>query len=97
MIRFHSQALSGIVHSNGQIQRTDVPVAPSDSWVCIGAVEYLFGHIARRFTLSEILAGDVSWTYQNGKQRAFLLVVDHGATVVMLAPRMYFTHLSDQP
>lgn len=56
---------------------------PSAHWRITGAVEYrtVFGNqvICRRYSLADILAGEVPFHYKNGKQRCFITDYDHGS------------------
>ena len=62
----------------GRIERPGL-VAGSDSWRIVGAVERNnLGRVVRRYSLEQVLAGDVAWRFKNGKQRAFIRDFDHG-------------------
>ena len=73
------------VYEGGLISRErgrDVPDSycrPSGKWLLRGAVERNnFGNVTRMYSLSDVLAGDISWYHKNGKQKVFLLDLDHG-------------------
>jgi hypothetical protein len=80
------------IHDNGDIQRHDVPAPydqPSGQWRITGAVTLdNFGHVARRWTLADILAdpGAIPWKFKNGKQRTHLTDCDHGSHRVRMSP-----------
>lgn len=62
----------------GRITRPGL-VTGSDSWRIVGAVaRNNFGHVVARYTLADLLRGNIAWTHANGKQRVFALDYDHG-------------------
>ena len=68
------------LHDNGNIERPGL-FGPSGHWSVVGAVERNnFGHVVKRYTLSEILAepNAIPWKFKNGKQRTFIRDFDHG-------------------
>ena len=53
---------------------------PSGKWVLTGAVERNnFGHVVRRYSLSDLLRLPINWQHKNGKQKVFITDLDHGA------------------
>jgi hypothetical protein len=80
------------IHPNGDVQRHDVPAPynqPSGQWKITGAVTLNnFGGTTHRYTLAEILADPsaIPWKFKNGKQRTFLLDIDHGTPRMRVSP-----------
>jgi hypothetical protein len=73
------------VYEGGFIAREsgrDVPDSyckPSGKWFLRGAIERNnFGNVVRRYSLQEVLSGGIAWRHRNGKQKVFLLDIDHG-------------------
>jgi hypothetical protein len=73
------------VYEGGLIAREsgrDVPSSycrPSGQWILRGAVERNnFGNVVRRYSQAEVLSGNIVWHHRNGKQKVFLLDIDHG-------------------
>ena len=69
------------LHSDGCISRQSF--GPSGKWRVTGAVQRNnFGHAVRRYTLAQILENPASipWRAKNGKQRTFIIDLDHGTS-----------------
>jgi len=70
------------LHDDGCITRPEINMnVPSVKWKVIGAVELNnFGNAVRRFNLKDILNNpkNIPWKHANGKQRVFIMDMDHG-------------------
>lgn len=69
------------LHVNGNIERLDMKLEPSDQWRVVGAVQMNnFGRVVKRFSLQDILRDPASipWRNKNGTQCTHLLDFDHG-------------------
>jgi hypothetical protein len=54
---------------------------PSKEWIWKGAwIKNNFGHNMFFFTPEGLLDDDIDWQYKNGKQRLFVVDIDHGTT-----------------
>jgi hypothetical protein len=62
----------------------------SDNWKLLGAVEYKFGRIVRRYSVEDIRDKKVPWHYKNGKQRCFPLQYDYGSHSIMMMPKLLY-------
>jgi hypothetical protein len=68
---------------DGRIGRASFP--PSAQWVCTGAVRLNpRGEIVHRFTLAEVIRGDIAWRGADGTQLVHLSDRDHGTDRVWL-------------
>lgn len=68
------------MREDGAISRPNLVTYNPDTWRVLGAVRLNnFGNVVERFSLDDIKAGKVGkWQYANGKQRIFVVDVDHG-------------------
>ncbi len=60
----------------------------SDDWKLLGAVEYRFGRICKRYSVEDIRNKNVPWFYKSGKQRCFPTQYDHGSHSIMMSPKL---------
>lgn len=66
------------IHSNGRIQRLDMPFTPSDSWRLLG-----IEHVKRREfipfdRISPEMVASLQLAYKNGKPQYTVRDLDHG-------------------
>ena len=69
------------LYDDGCIGHPEKGVAPSGSWLVIGAVtRNNFGTVTRRYSLADILRdpGSIPWHHANGRQKTFIQDYDHG-------------------
>lgn len=86
-IRYGSETMR--LQEDGCITRPAIGMnEPSGEWRVIGAVERNnFGHVVRRFTLADVLAGGIPWQFKNGQQRTFIQDMDHGTRREWRSPK----------
>lgn len=76
-------------HADGTVIR------PSPSWTLLGAVEYKFGRISKRYSVADIVGNRVPWFWKNRHQRCFVLQHDHGSNSVQMSPGLVSVWLKD--
>ncbi len=67
------------LYDDGRLHRGDF--FSSDQWKVMGAVERNnFGHVIKAYSLEEVLTlgSAIPWRFKNGKQRTFIMDLDHG-------------------
>lgn len=83
--RIHSGSEYMDLYADGKIGRTCCE--PSGQWICTGAVQYNnFGRVIRRYTLDQVINGNLAWRHKNGKQRIHLCDLDHGTHRTWMNP-----------
>jgi hypothetical protein len=68
------------LHNNGCIERPGL-VKPSEQWRIVGAVTLNnFGRETRYYSAGDVLHNpdSIPWKHANGKQKTFILDLDHG-------------------
>ena len=96
MLKIHHGSDWYILHKNGQIERPGL-VKPSENWKVTGAVRYNnFGYIVQRYNLFEVLNNHyLKWKYKNGKQRVYILALDHGTEMRWVNPTYEIVEVGD--
>ena len=70
------------IHSNGNIERTDMKFAPSGQWKVIGIQHVKDSRYVPFDRLSDFLASNPTMTYKNGNPQWTVRDFDHGSTRV---------------
>jgi len=78
------------VNEKGEIEVTQGKKNFSSQWRIVGAVERNnFGHVVKRYSLSELRQSSIEWSYKNGKQKVFIIDYDHGSNREWRSPNHY--------
>lgn len=88
MIHITTSQETYYVDDCNRISRPSTGLGPSGDWLLLGAAEYRFGRVVRRYSVDEIRAGRVPWFYKNGAQRCFVRDRDHGTMREWQSPRL---------
>jgi len=69
----------GVYEHEGRYFIASPGESPSLQWEWIGLFRFNnFGHIVERIPVHRVLTEKLQWTYKNGKQRLFIVDIDHG-------------------